>query len=334
MQTHPHAGHDVVVIGGSMGAAEPLRTILADMPTEVPAAFFVILHMAARSSGILRTVTSAISHLPVHVAEDGMAFQHGHVYLAVPDHHLLLTAKGLIRLGTGPRENMSRPAIDALFRSAAAAAGPRVIGVLLSGLLSDGVAGLDAIKRCGGLAMVQDPIDATASSMPRSALQTIAVDRIAPAALLGGALCELIAQPAGAAAPVPGEILTEVAIAAGAHTDVDLTARVSSPSPLTCPSCGGVLSTVNDEGPLRYRCQIGHGMTADVLESQQRKALHRALAVALRTIEERVALVKRMAADHRANDRLVAAESYDGRAEEYGKHIEVLRHAIASSTED
>lgn len=140
---------DIIVIGGSSGATAPLKRILADLPPDVPAAVFIVLHIPAQGVGIFTTLAAAAGRLPVHQAVDGMKFERGHVYLGAPDHHLLLLGDR-IRLGRGPRENMVRPAIDALFRSAALHHGPRVIGVVLSGLLSDGAAGLNAIKRCGG----------------------------------------------------------------------------------------------------------------------------------------------------------------------------------------
>src|SRR3712207_5039381 len=142
---------DMIVIGGSSGATAPLKSILQRLPADLPAAVFVVLHIPARSIGLLSTVASAAGPLPAGQAEDGMPTEHGRVDIAAPDHHLIVT-EGRIRLGRGPRENMVRPAIDPLFNSAALAYGPRVVGVVLSGLLNDGAAGLNAIKRCGGTA--------------------------------------------------------------------------------------------------------------------------------------------------------------------------------------
>jgi two-component system, chemotaxis family, protein-glutamate methylesterase/glutaminase len=160
---------DVIVIGGSSGATAPLKAILDALPRDIPAAIFVVLHIPTRTYGLLSSVADAAGPLPARQAEDGMRIEHGNVYIAAPDHHMILS-DGVIRLGRGPRENMMRPAIDPLFRSAALTYGPRVIGVVLSGLLSDGAAGLHAIKRCGGIALVQDPEDAFADEMPHRAL--------------------------------------------------------------------------------------------------------------------------------------------------------------------
>ena len=146
------SNRDIIVIGGSAGATAPLKQILGGLPPDVPAAIFIVLHIPAQGIGVLSTVVAAAGKLPVHQAVDGMTFERGHVYLAASDHHLLLSADRLL-FGRGPRENMVRPAIDALFRSAALHHGPRVIGVVLSGLLSDGAAGLPlagaaARRRC------------------------------------------------------------------------------------------------------------------------------------------------------------------------------------------
>jgi two-component system chemotaxis response regulator CheB len=193
---------DIIVIGGSSGATAPLKAILGALPVDLPAAVFIVLHIPARSLGILTTVAAAAGRLPVHPAVDGMPIMPGNVYLAVPDHHLILH-DGHIKLGRGPRENMARPAIDPLFRSAAAAYGPRVIGVVLSGLLNDGASGLEAIKRCGGTVLVQDPQDAIADEMPLSAMQAVTVDLSIPSARLGDVLSDLAREPAGRRYPVP-----------------------------------------------------------------------------------------------------------------------------------
>src|SRR5262249_2025863 len=181
---------DIIVIGGSAGAPAPLKDILSRLPVDLPAAVFVVLHIPAQGIGILSTVASAAAKLPVRQAESGMPIENGHIYLAAPDHHLLIF-KNRIVLGRGPRENMVRPAIDPLFRSAALHYGPRVIGLVLSGLLSDGAAGLNAVKRCGGIALVQDPSDAISDEMPRRALEATTVDLCVPGARLGDVLSEL-----------------------------------------------------------------------------------------------------------------------------------------------
>lgn len=321
---------DIVVIGGSAGATGPLKAILGALPADLPAAVFIVLHIPARSIGILATVASAAGPLPVHQAVDGMAIEPGNIYLAVPDRHLILT-HGTLRLGRGPRENMARPAIDPLFRSAAIAYGPRVVGVVLSGLLNDGAAGLEAIKRCGGIALVQDPADAVADEMPRSAMQATVVDLAVPSARIGDVLSELVREPAGPAGPVPADLRLEVDIAAGERVDSQYIGRFTAPVPITCPACGGVLSAVQGVRPLRFRCQIGHAMTAEVVAKAQESAVDEALRVALRVIEERAELVSRMAEDARLSVRPAIAEVYAERAAEYRHYAETIRRAVLLS---
>src|SRR5579871_4892030 len=226
---------DIIVIGGSSGATTPLKEILGRLPVDLPAAVFVVLHIPAHGIGILSTIATAAGRLPVVQAESGMVIKNGCVYLAAPDHHLLLF-ESHIMLGRGPRENMVRPAIDALFRSAALQYGPRVIGVVLSGLLSDGAAGLIAIKQCGGVALVQDPADAIADEIPMRALEATTVDLCVPAARIGDVLSDIVREEPGTMLPVPPEVRLEVEIAAGERIGSDSLAVTANPLALTRPA--------------------------------------------------------------------------------------------------
>jgi len=257
-------------------------------------------------------------------------FAPGHIYLAVPDHHLIV-ADGHMKLGRGPRENMARPAIDPLFRSAAVSYGPRVIGVVLSGLLNDGASGLEAIKRCGGVTVVQDPAEAIADEMPRSAMSAVEVDLAVPSARIGDLLSDLVREPPGPGMPIPPEIRLEVDIAAGERVDTSVISRFADPSALTCPNCSGVLSTVRGAKPLRFRCQVGHAYTADIVAKEQENAVDEALRVALRVIEERAELVSRMAEDGRNAGRRAIAEMYQERGEEYRRYADTIRRAVLMS---
>lgn len=324
---------DIIVIGGSAGATAPLKDILSRLPPDLPAALFVVLHIPSRGTGILSTVAAAAGRLPVSQAEHGAKIENGRVYIAAPDRHLLIR-DGEILLGRGPRENMVRPAIDPLFRSAALHYGPRVIGVVLSGLLSDGASGLNAIKRCGGMTLVQDPSDAIADEMPRRALETTIVDLCVGSSRIGDVLSDLAREAAGTRLPAPPEIALEVDIAAGERIGSDKLSKIANPAALTCPSCGGVLSKLKVDNPLRFRCQVGHAFTADTLAKEQEGRVDEALRVALRIIEERAELVHRMAEDGRASGRRAVAEIYDARAVEYREHAELIRKAVLRSLED
>jgi two-component system, chemotaxis family, protein-glutamate methylesterase/glutaminase len=324
------SNRDIIVIGGSAGATAPLKQILSRLPPDLPAAVLIVLHIPAQGIGILSTVASSAGPLPVRQAENGMKIEPGQVYLAAPDHHLLLS-EDRVFLGRGPRENMVRPAIDALFRSAAINYGPRVIGVLLSGLLSDGSAGLNAIKRCGGISVVQAPSDAIADEMPRSALEATIIDLCVPGAGMGDVLSDLVREAPGAALPIPPEIRLEVEIAAGERIGSDNLLSMADPAALTCPACGGVLSEVRESRPMRFRCQVGHAFTGDVLAKEQEGRVDEALRVALRIIEERAELVQRMAADGRRSGRPAVAEMYQARAAEYREYADMIRRVVLKS---
>jgi two-component system, chemotaxis family, protein-glutamate methylesterase/glutaminase len=324
------SNRDIIVIGGSSGATAPIKEILGRLPPDLPAAIFIVLHIPAQGIGILSTVARGAGGLPVRQAENGMKIEKGHVYLPAPDHHLLLVGDRMV-LGRGPRENMVRPAIDALFRSAALHYGPRVIGVVLSGLLSDGAAGLNAIKRCGGVALVQDPSDAIADEMPFRALQATTVDLCVAGARLGDVLSDLVQEAAGQALPIPPEIRLEVEIAAGERIDSEALGGIADPATLTCPSCGGVLSKLKAANPLRFRCQVGHAYTADALAKEQESRVDEALRVALRIIEERAELVHRMAEDGRQSGRLAVAQMYQARAAEYREYADLIRRVVLQS---
>jgi two-component system chemotaxis response regulator CheB len=324
------ANRDIIVIGGSAGATQPLKQILGRLPPDLPAAVFIVLHIPAQGIGILSTVASSVADMPVRQAEHGMKIEPGRIYLAAPDHHLLL-AEDHVFLGCGPRENMVRPAIDALFRSAALYHGPRVIGVLLSGLLSDGAAGLNAIKRCGGMTVVQDPSDAIADEMPLRAMEATTVDLCVPSAGMGDVLSELVREQAGAILPIPPEIRLEVEIAAGDRIGSDNLVSMADPVALTCPACGGVLSEVKESRPMRFRCQVGHAFGADILAKEQEGRVDEALRVALRIIEERAELVQRMAADGRRSGRSAVAEMYEARAAEYREYADMIRRVVLRS---
>ncbi|RXH00966.1 chemotaxis protein CheB [Bradyrhizobium zhanjiangense] len=324
------SNRDIIVIGGSAGATQPLKQILGRLPADLPAAIFVVLHIPAQGIGILSTVASNAGPLPVRQAKNGMKIEPGQIYLAAPDHHLLLSGDHIF-LGRGPRENLVRPAIDALFRSAALYHGPRVIGVLLSGLLSDGAAGLNAIKRCGGMTVVQDPMDAISDEMPRRAMEATTIDLCVPGATMGDVLSELVKEQAGVPLPIPPEIRLEVEIAAGERIGSDNLISVADPVALTCPACGGVLSEVKEGRPMRFRCQVGHAFTADVLAKEQEGRVDEALRVALRIIEERAELVHRMAADGRRSGRPAVAEMYEARAAEYREYADMIRRVVLKS---
>ena len=284
-------GHDIITIGASAGGLAPLQRILHDLPADLPAAVFVVMHVGRTSR--LAEVLQHAGALPVKRAAAGEPVRWGQVYVAVPGCHLMLHGSHLL-LRHGPTENLVRPAIDPLFRSAAASFGSRVVGVVLSGALNDGSAGLRAIQRCGGVTVVQDPADAAVPEMPRSALRHLGVDECVPTAGIGPLLAHLARTPPGPAPPVPFDIRLEAAIAAQEFPSMDNTDRLGTPSRFVCPECHGALWEINDGAMLRYRCHVGHAYTGEALMAAQAVQIEETLWSLLRAHKERAAIIRRL----------------------------------------
>lgn len=289
----------LIVIGTSAGGMPALTTLVAQLPATLPAAVLVVQHLAPDSTGEpLVGRLSSHTALRCQLAHNGDHLHAGHLYLAPPDRHLLVKDNHLL-VTKGPRENNYRPAADALFRSAAVAYGPNVVGVVLTGLLHDGTAGLEFIKRCGGTAVVQDPADAEFPSMPESALRAVAIDYIAPISQMGTLLANLV-NPARAVphshVEIPPDIQLEAAIAERVVGTVEEVSQLGHQVPLTCPDCGGNLWQVDHGNLLRFRCHTGHAFTAEALAESSQHALEETLWVALRMMEERKNLLSSMAA--------------------------------------
>ena len=303
-----------------------MQRLCADLPSDLNAAVFSVLHIGA-GPDLLAGMLDQAGPLFATTAEDGALIERGKIYVAQADHHLVLDGE-IIRLGRGPRENMTRPAIDPLFRSAAITHGPRVIGVVLTGLLNDGAAGLAAIKQCGGVTVIQNPADASAADMPLSALRASDIDYRAPVSEMGALLAKLSREPAGPQMPVPSDLELEVEIALGRASDTPTIMRLADPVALSCPSCGGVLSEMRAKPPLRFRCQVGHAFTAEVLDQQKEGSTDEALRVALRIIEERATLTAKMATDSRASGRHKSAAMLEARSQEFRHYAEIIRKGL------
>jgi two-component system chemotaxis response regulator CheB len=228
---------------------------------------------------------------------------------------------------------MSRPAIDPLFRSAACSHGTRVIGVVLTGALNDGTAGLAAVKRCGGLAVVQDPDDAVAREMPRSALRHVKVDEVAPIAEIGALLARLAATPAGPSGEIPADICYEAAVAAQELDDMHRETQIGTPSPFSCPECGGGLWELADGSLLRYRCHLGHAYTAEAMLAAQSDEVDELLTRLLRSHRDRAELTRRMAERERAERRNDLALWLEARAKEYEENAALMERLLANGRE-
>ncbi len=330
----PEAGgdarRDLVVIGASAGGVEPLRTIAAALPPDLPASVLVVMHMRTEGTSALSMILDRAGPLPAVQAQTGMQLRHSTIYVARPDHHLLVDGDRLL-LSKGPTESGHRPAVNALFRSAAVAAGPRTVGVILSGVLDDGALGLRAIADRGGVTVVQEPGDALYQGMPNGALQLVAADHVVPAAAMADVLTKMAGQEVDMArAPAPAPmIVLEDKIARDGMSE-QLTSRQRHPDrtlEFSCPDCNGALTEV-EAGSGAYRCRVGHAWSQDSLLAAQGDELRRALWTALRSLDEKVALANKMAreADYRGQERLGARFTETGRESEAA--ADVLRHFL------
>ncbi|MBU6122641.1 chemotaxis protein CheB [Hymenobacter siberiensis] len=318
----------LIVVGTSAGGMPALVQFVAHLPAALPAAILVVQHFAPDSNG-QHLVERLARHttLPCRLPTDGETLAAGTIYLAPPDRHLLAKDGSVPHLlvTKGPRENHYRPAADALFRSAAVAYGARTVGIVLTGMLHDGTAGLEFIKRCGGIAIVQDPSEAEFPSMPESALHNVDVDYVVPLGQMAALLEEITHSPAPPRQPdIPEDLKQEATIAERVVGDITAVAEIGHQVPLTCPDCGGSLWQVNQGKVLRYRCHTGHAFTAGSLLHNSQQHLEETLWVALRMMEERKNLLTGMAA--RGTGSYSAQQ--EERLDEIKKHINRLREFL------
>jgi two-component system chemotaxis response regulator CheB len=321
----------VVALGASAGGLEAIRDLVGGLDTDFPAAILVCVHTSPVTGSARIELLARQSKLPASLAVEGEKLRAGHVYLAPPDHHLLVTAERLL-VRRGPIENNARPAIDPLFRSVAVAFGPRALGVVLSGFVSqDGVSGLQAIKRCGGTTMVQHPDDAEYEGMPEEAIRLDSPDHVVPVADMPALLRSWIAQPKAATPDIPPEIVLEVRIASQDEQGLAPPDKLGSRSMLTCPECHGVLWEVDDGDLVRYRCHLGHAYSPLDLSVAQLSEVERALASALRAINERIGLLRRMAEQARVRQQTYSVRAWEERIAEYERQSTAIRALLLAN---
>jgi len=321
--------YDIIVVGGSAGALDALMAFVPHLPVSLRAAIIVVVHMASTAESNLATILARNGPLPASHANDGETIRHGHIYVARPDRHVIISDHKL-HLTDGPRENRHRPAIDPLFRSAAEGHGERVIGVLLSGALDDGVAGLAMIKRAGGLAIVQDPAEALVSSMPRHALAQVAVDHVVTSGGLGPLITRLVQQRSSpATSDVPKAGLDKAAMTNSGDVGKNGEGHHAM---YACPDCGGVLVETESGEVLRYTCHEGHILSAESLLASKAEQLESALWEALRTLDERTQLSERFAAHARSRGQAAMRDHFQRRADESRERADVVRRALGGGT--
>jgi len=321
------ANRDIVVVGASAGGTEALTEVVRGLPPDFPAAIFVVVHFPASASSVLPRILTRAGSLPAIHADDGMAFQRGRIYVARPDCHLLVR-DGRLVVRTGPKENNSRPAIDPLFRSAARSAGGRVVGVVLSGNLDDGTAGLLSIKQHGGVTVAQAPETALYPGMPRSAIDHVPVDYVVPADQMPAVLVELTKGEAGPKELIPMD--AEDAVNGDDEVIADRQTQPGTPSTMTCPECHGTLWESREGALVHFRCRVGHAYTAESLLAHQADQLEAALWTALRSLEEHAALSRRLAERATARGHSHSASAFTEQAMDAEHHASTIRNVLSA----
>jgi two-component system, chemotaxis family, protein-glutamate methylesterase/glutaminase len=319
----------IVVIGASAGGVTALIEISEALPRFFAAPVCIVQHIGSNPSLLPELLRYRGPNHAMHV-EDGQRLTSGTLHVAPPDRHVLLEGD-VLRLTQGPKENHARPAIDPLFRSAALSAGPRVIGVILTGQMDDGTAGLKAIKDCGGIAIVQDPATAIEPQMPRSALDNVDVDHCVPLDEIAPLLARLVGtREPPPAPPAPEPLVREVAINKG-EANVENLIGISNPSPLTCPDCGGGLWEMKEARPLRYRCHTGHAYSALSLAAAQKESAEHALWSSVRALREREMLLRRVASIAAATGDAAQAAAGEAQADRVREQVRSLQELAESA---
>jgi len=318
----------VLVVGASAGGLSALSELVGQLSKELDVAVFIVMHLSRIGiSNFLVDRLKPLTSLQCVVAEEGATIEQGYIYVAQPNQHLLVK-KGIIVIGRGPEENRWRPSIDVLFRSAAAAYSTRAIGVVLTGLLDDGTTGMLAIKRSGGVSIVQDPNEAEYPDMPLSVLNNMDVDYCVSLQQMGLIIAQITLQDREEI-PAPNDIVIESEIAERVVIDYDNVAKLGVKSIYACPDCGGGLWNISKEnGPDRYRCHIGHSYSEGDLEHKQVKIMENTLWIALRIMEERKTLLNKMEIDHSKRGLASISASYRTKKDEIQIHIDRLKEVV------
>lgn len=322
-------GHDIVVVGASAGAVETLQSLVRQLPASFPATMFVAVHMPPEANSVLSQILGRASPVPVGTPADYDPIRPGQILVGPPDHHLLVDREQ-VRVVRGPKHDRHRPAIDPLFESASRAHGARVLGVVLSGTLDDGAAGLRTIRRRRGLALVQDPETALFCGMPRSAIELAGDVEVVALDLMGAAMMRLIETPPDRDPGPDAELDRRFESYSAQKTDVN---RSGTPSPFSCPECHGVLWQVDDDPNIRFECRIGHSFSPQGLVNEHGASMEEALEAALRALDENANLNRRIARHMRETRRSISADRAERKAARSEAHAALIREVLILNPE-
>lgn len=332
-------GH-VIVIGASAGGSEPLTTICRQLPADFPGSVFIVKHLPENSENYLQDILARDCNIPVAVPTSGEKILPGRIYLAPGGEHMTLE-DGIICLNFGPKVNRARPAIDPLFRSAADSYNKKVIGIVLSGLLNDGTARMLAIKKRGGITIVQDPNEAEFSDMPSSVLKYVPTDYCMPSSKIAEVLVQLASkvqtdEEEAKIGNCSDTIHTESRMDIMANDNngkgindgsPENMGTIGSSSVFTCPDCHGTLWEVNDDRRLSFRCRVGHAFGMKNLALALDEGVEDALWAAMRSLEEKADLAQRIA-ERIENQGLEYADVFAEKATRAKLHKDMVQNIL------
>ena len=323
---------DIIVVGASAGGIEALRVLIAALPADLSASLFIVVHTSPDAPGMLADIFNRFGKLPATYATDDERIEKGRVYVAPPDRHLLIEPNR-VRVTRGPKENRFRPAVDPLFRSAAQTYGPRVVGVILTGYMDDGTAGLWTVKQLGGTAVVQDPTDALVPFMPQNAVTHVKVDYCLPLAEIAPLLVQLTTEAAEGDYQVPKEVEIEVNIAKEQKAIDAGVLQLGEPSNYACPECHGVLLQMKEGTLFRFRCHTGHAYSIESLLADITEKMDDALWNSIRSFEEGELFMRHMAEHLAHGENGPSAESLLIRADDAQRRANLMRQAATNGAE-
>ena len=325
---------NIIVIGASAGGIPAVNEVISSLAPGMDLAVVVVIHVSRKSNAQhIANIFQRNSALAVRVAERGMSLQKGHLYVAPPEHQLMVKDDKLL-LTNGPHENKYRPSIDVLFRSAAVHYRNRSIGIILTGLFEDGTSGMYTINHCGGICIIQNPAEAQFSDMPQSVLNKIKVNFKANLKEIPAIINEIINSPLPPEIPVPKEIRIEAELTEKMMTNINEIKKIADHTDFTCPDCGGGLWAIKNDPINRYRCHTGHVFTENRLHELQDGNIEESLWVAIRMLEEKENLLLLMTKRENGDEGPEISSFHENRLINVRKHIDRLRSFLALLNED
>jgi two-component system chemotaxis response regulator CheB len=328
-----NTGH-IIVIGASAGGLQALAEFLAQLPEKMDTPVFGVLHLSKDSiPEIILQHLQTMTRLTCRIPVNGESINNNYFYLAPVGHHMMV-GKGIIYINKGPHENRWRPSIDVLFRSAAAHYDSYAIGIILTGLLDDGTSGMSAIKRCGGICIVQEPVEAQFPDMPNNVIHNVPVDYRVSISDMGYILADLFSKPRQPLSAIPPDVKLEADITARMNFGMENLQQIATHSVFTCPDCGGGLWAINNDDVHRYRCHTGHVYNEHVLLQKQQEALEESVWVSIRMLEERRNLFLTMGKHAYEAGKTALNTAYQEKADETNVHIQRLKTLLGIMDED